>query len=79
MVGYFFHWQTSHRLAEAALLRAGAEPQAAWYDNSKANPHDAEAQADMRRGEQTYHEMMVGFFGRRATGGGTQATLCDPG
>jgi len=50
----FLPLQTSHRLAEAALLRAGAEPQAAWYDNSKANPHDAEAQADMRRGEQTY-------------------------
>jgi len=53
MVGYFFHWQTSRRLAEAALLRGGAEPQAAaWYDNSKANPHDPDAQADLRRGEQ---------------------------
>jgi hypothetical protein len=53
----------SYRLAEPRLLRAETELQAvAWYDNSKANAHNSDADAEVRRGEQTYDEMMVGFF-----------------
>jgi hypothetical protein len=62
-VNYHFHWQTSYRLAEPRFLRAGTELQAvAWYDNSKANAHNPDANAEVRWGEQTYDEMMVGFF-----------------
>jgi hypothetical protein len=62
-VNYHFHWQMSYRLAEPRFLSAGTELQAvAWYDNSKANPHNPDAQAAVRWGEQTYDEMMVGFF-----------------
>ena len=62
-VNYHFHWQMSYRLAEPRFLRAGTELQAvAWYDNSKANPHNPDAEAAVRWGEQTYDEMMVGFF-----------------
>jgi len=62
-VNYHFHWQMSYRLAEPRFLRAGTELQAvAWYDNSKANPHNPDPQAEVRWGEQTYDEMMVGFF-----------------
>jgi len=62
-VNYHFHWQMSYRLAEPRLLKSGAELQAvAWYDNSKANPHNPDADAEVRWGEQTYDEMMVGFF-----------------
>jgi hypothetical protein len=62
-VNYHFHWQMSYRLAEPRFLRAGTELQAvAWYDNSKANAHNPDAQAEVRWGEQTYDEMMVGFF-----------------
>jgi hypothetical protein len=62
-VGYHFHWQMSYRLAEPRFLRAGTELQAvAWYDNSKANAHNPDADAEVRWGEQTYDEMMVGFF-----------------
>ncbi len=62
-VNYHFHWQMSYRLAEPRFLRAGTELQAvAWYDNSKANPHNPDAHAAVRWGEQTYDEMMVGFF-----------------
>jgi hypothetical protein len=62
-VNYHFHWQMSYRLAEPRFLRAGTELQAvAWYDNSKANAHNPNAQAEVRWGEQTYDEMMVGFF-----------------
>jgi hypothetical protein len=60
---YHFHWQMSYRLAEPRFLRAGTELQAvAWYDNSKANAHNPDANAEVRWGEQTYDEMMVGFF-----------------
>jgi hypothetical protein len=62
-VNYHFHWQMSYRLAEPRLLPAGTELQAvAWYDNSANNPHNPDASAAVRWGEQTYDEMMIGFF-----------------
>jgi len=62
-VNYHFHWQMSYRLAEPLALKAGTELQAvAWYDNSKDNPHNPDPTAEVRWGEQTYDEMMVGFF-----------------
>jgi hypothetical protein len=62
-VNYHFHWQMSYRLAEPRLLKAGTELQAiAWYDNSRGNPHNPDADAAVRWGDQTYDEMMVGFF-----------------
>jgi hypothetical protein len=62
-VHYHFHWQMSYRLAEPRLLKAGTELQAiAWYDNSKNNPHNPDPAAAVRWGDQTYDEMMVGFF-----------------
>ena len=62
-VHYHFHWQMSYRLAEPLPLKAGTELQAvARFDNSKENPHNPDASAAVRWGEQTYDEMMVGFF-----------------
>jgi len=62
-VKYHFHWQMSYRLAEPLSLKAGTGLQAvAWYDNSKDNPHNPDSNAEVRWGEQTYDEMMVGFF-----------------
>jgi hypothetical protein len=62
-VNYHFHWQMSYRLAEPRLLRAGTELQAvAWFDNSKENPHNPNPDVAVHWGEQTYDEMMVGFF-----------------
>jgi hypothetical protein len=62
-VNYHFHWQMSYRLAEPRLLKAGTELQAvAWYDNSANNPHNPDPGAAVRWGDQTYDEMMVGFF-----------------
>jgi len=62
-VNYHFHWQMSYRLAQPLSLKAGTELQAvAWYDNSKENPHNPDPDAAVRWGEQTYDEMMVGFF-----------------
>jgi hypothetical protein len=62
-VNYHFHWQMSYQLAVPRSLKAGTELQAvAWYDNSKTNLHNPDANAEVRWGEQTYDEMMVGFF-----------------
>jgi len=62
-VNYHFHWQMSYRLAEPLRLKAGTELQAvAWYDNSANNPHNPDPTEAVRWGEQTYDEMMVGFF-----------------
>ena len=62
-VNYHFHWQLSYRLAEPRLLKAGTRVRAvAWYDNSRNNPHNPDPVAIVTWGDQTYQEMMVGFF-----------------
>jgi hypothetical protein len=62
-VNYHFHWQLSYRLAEPRFLKAGTRLRAvAWYDNSRNNPHNPDPDATVRWGDQTYDEMMVGFF-----------------
>jgi hypothetical protein len=62
-VNYDFYWQLSYRLAESRFLKAGTELQAvAWYDNSRRNPHNPDPDSSVRWGDQTYDEMMVGFF-----------------
>jgi len=62
-VNYNFYWQLSYRLAQPRFLKAGTELQAvAWFDNSKGNPHNPDPNAAVTWGDQTYDEMMVGFF-----------------
>jgi hypothetical protein len=62
-VNYDFYWQLSYRLAHPLALKAGTVLQAiAWYDNSKNNPHNPDPGVAVRWGDQTYDEMMVGFF-----------------
>jgi hypothetical protein len=60
---YDFYWQLSYRLAEPRALKAGTMLQAvALYDNSPNNLHNPDPHASVRWGDQTYDEMMVGFF-----------------
>jgi hypothetical protein len=62
-VNYDFYWQLSYRLAEPRLIKAGTELQAvAWYDNSRKNLHNPDPESAVTWGDQTYNEMMVGFF-----------------
>jgi hypothetical protein len=62
-VNYDFYWQLSYRLTHPMPLKAGAILQAvAWYDNSKNNSHNPDPDVAVRWGDQTYDEMMVGFF-----------------
>ncbi len=60
---YHFHWQLSYKLAQPHFLKAGTKLRAvAWYDNSRNNPHNPDPDAMVTWGDQTYNEMMVGFF-----------------
>jgi hypothetical protein len=62
-VNYDFYWQLSYRLREPRMLAAGTRLEAiAWYDNSRNNPHNPDPNSPVAWGDQTYNEMMVGFF-----------------
>jgi hypothetical protein len=62
-VNYDFYWQLSYRLAEPRLLKAGTKLRAvATYDNSRRNRHNPDPESAVTWGDQTYNEMMVGFF-----------------
>ncbi len=60
---YDFHWQLNYKLLEPRLLKAGTRLQATgWYDNSANNPRNPDPTAGVRYGEQSWEEMMIGFF-----------------
>jgi hypothetical protein len=60
---YDFFWQLSYRLADPIPLKAGTTLEAiAIFDNSKNNPHNPDPDSAVRWGEQTWAEMLVGFF-----------------
>lgn len=58
-----FNWQNTYELAEPKLLPAGTVLEAhAVYDNSTANPANPNPNRRVRFGEQTWEEMMIGFY-----------------
>ena len=58
-----FHWQLNYRLAQPRLLPAGTRLQCVGYfDNSPNNPNNPDPGAEVRFGEQSWEEMMIGFF-----------------
>ena len=62
-VNYDFYWQMSYKLSEPRALPAGSYLEAvAWYDNSRHNVHNPDPDSPVKWGDQTYNEMMVGFF-----------------
>jgi hypothetical protein len=62
-VNYDFYWQLSYVLDHRRPLPAGTKLEAvAWYDNSKNNLHNPDPNSAVQWGDQTYNEMMVGFF-----------------
>jgi hypothetical protein len=68
-----FGWQTDYWLAEPLLLPKGSKIHvSAHFDNSAANKANPDPAATVRWGDQTWEEMMIGFFtysveGRPAT------------
>jgi hypothetical protein len=60
---YDFHWQLNYRLAEPRLLRSGTRFEwVGYFDNSRNNPRNPDPSAEVRFGEQSWEEMMIGFF-----------------
>ncbi len=60
---YDFGWQTIYSLAEPKLMPAGTKLQCvAHFDNSDDNLNNPDPTVAVRFGEQTWDEMMIGFF-----------------
>lgn len=60
---YDFNWQLSYYLDEPLLLPKGSKLECtAWYDNSPNNPANPDPEKEVRYGDQSWEEMMFGFF-----------------
>jgi hypothetical protein len=60
---YDFAWQTNYVLKEPKRLPAGTKLMVtAYYDNSAKNKFNPDPTKDVRFGEPTYDEMMLGFM-----------------
>ena len=60
---YNFHWQLAYRLTRPLTLPKGTRIQCvAHFDNSANNPLNPDPAAEVRYGEQSWEEMMIGFF-----------------
>ena len=60
---YNFDWQIEYHLAKPIDVPAGTLLKVtAWFDNSAANPANPDPTKEVRFGEQTYNEMMIGYF-----------------
>src|SRR5437870_2661335 len=60
---YDFNWQLTYELAKPKVLPAGTEVEViAHFDNSTANKFNPDPSKDVRWGDQTFEEMMIGFW-----------------
>jgi Copper type II ascorbate-dependent monooxygenase, C-terminal domain len=60
---YDFFWQQSYPLKTPRLLPRGTKLLwTGYFDNSANNPRNPDPKAEVRWGEQSWEEMMVGFF-----------------
>jgi hypothetical protein len=67
---YDFNWQLRYDCAEPIQFPAGTVVHAtAWFDNSESNPANPDPSAEVTFGEQTFDEMMIGYFDWLPAGG----------
>ena len=60
---YDFDWQFYYYLKEPIQLEAGTAIEClAHFDNSPNNPENPDPTAEVRWGDQSWEEMMIGFF-----------------
>ncbi len=60
---YDFNWQLTYELAQPKLLPKGTVIECtAHYDNSVNNKYNPDPTKEVHYGEQTWEEMMFGFF-----------------
>jgi hypothetical protein len=61
---YDFNWQITYELAAPKLLPKGTKVEVvAHYDNSPGNKYNPDPSKDVSWGDQTWEEMMIGFWG----------------
>ena len=61
---YDFNWQITYQLKEAKRMPKGTEIEVvAHFDNSPQNKFNPDPTKDVRWGDQTLEEMMIGFWG----------------
>jgi mono/diheme cytochrome c family protein len=60
---YDFNWQTCYRLKEPKTVTKGTTIRAyALFDNSRGNPANPDPTKEVRWGQQTWEEMLVGYM-----------------
>jgi len=60
---YDFNWQLGYQLAKPIVLPKGTRIECtAHFDNSANNPYNPDPSKEVRWGDQTWEEMMIGFF-----------------
>jgi mono/diheme cytochrome c family protein len=60
---YDFNWQITYELAKPKVLPAGTTVEViAHFDNSAANKFNPDPSKDVKWGDQTFEEMMIGFW-----------------
>jgi hypothetical protein len=60
---YDFNWQMVYSLAEPLVIPKGSRLECtAYFDNSKANKYNPDYSKDVKWGDQTWEEMMIGFM-----------------
>jgi len=75
---YDFNWQLSYKLAEPKFMPKGSTLKVTMhYDNSTGNRFNPDPTATVRWGEQTWEEMMLGYYGTIELPGST-ATRTRP-
>ena len=61
---YDFNWQLSYKLAEPKFIPKGSTLKVTMhYDNSRGNRFNPDPTAEVRWGDQTWEEMMLGYYG----------------
>ncbi len=61
---YDFNWQLSYTLAQPKFMPKGSKlVVTAHYDNSAGNRYNPDPTATVRWGEQTWEEMLIGYYG----------------
>jgi hypothetical protein len=73
---YDFNWQLGYQLAKPIVLPKGTRIECtAHFDNSANNPYNPDPSKEVRWGDQTWEEMMIGFFS--VTVSDTKATAAN--
>jgi hypothetical protein len=60
---YDFNWQLAYHLNNPVPITPGMKLRATgWFDNSSGNPYNPDPSQTVRFGEQSFEEMMIGYF-----------------